>query len=250
MRISGFEIKTEEALISWFHTKQFEFECLKGEKNKYIQDVYRQIVTHMPASKISKGIYYRARIIEQSDGEETGIIRKNNIPITGYNVQYSSIAPPEKITANGRVNRIGEPVLYLAEDIETSCKELKASEDAYISVAECLINNTIKVMDFTATVSGELEGLFSDAAVHLFGDKQLGDIRAFYMNFKKYLTAPDYKSQDYVIPLNFLDIVKERTDISGIKYSSFYTEKCNIALWDENRNKKCTNSRVVKNLNQ
>lgn len=154
--ISDFEIKTEEALISWFHTKQFEFECFKGEKNEYIQDIFRQIAIHMPAKEINKGIYYRARVIKQSDGEETGIIRKNNIPVTGYNAQYSGIAPPEKITTNGRVNRIGEPVLYLAEDIETSCKELKASEDAYISAAECVINNTIKIIDFTVTVS---EGL-------------------------------------------------------------------------------------------
>lgn len=41
------------------------------------------------------------------------------------------------------------------------------------------------------------------------------------MKLRKYLTSPDYKDQNYVVPLDFLDIVKERDDISGIKYNSF-----------------------------
>lgn len=173
----------------------------------------------MPIKKIDKGIYYKARKIEQSDGKETGIIRKNNIPITGYNVECSGIAPPEKIKTNGSVNRIGKPVFYLAEDIETSYKELKASENAYISVAECVINNTIQMMGFT--VSARLSKLFSDATVHFFISKQLGNIRTFYVKSRKYLTSPDYKNQNYVVPLVFLDIAKNLKDISGIKYNSF-----------------------------
>lgn len=50
------------------------------------------------------------------------------------------------------------------------------------------------------------------------------------MNLKKHLTAPDYKKQDYVVLLNFLDIVTKRADISEIKYNSFYAQKHNIAL--------------------
>lgn len=246
IKISDFKIKTGEALASWFHIKQFSFECLKGGKKEENQKLFQQIVTHMPVIEINQGIYYRARIIQDSDGEDTGIVRRNGVPISGFNTQYSGVAPAKAIKENGRVNRIGEQVLYLAEDIETSCKEQKANEDDYFSVAECAINSTIKVMDFTVMVSDGLVELFPDEIVHFFSDKYSLDISAFYMYLKKYLTSPDYKNQDYAVPLDFLDIVKERNDISGIKYISFYTEKYNIALWDENRNSKCTNSKVVK----
>lgn len=200
----------------------------------------------MPITEISKGIYYRARIINDTDGENTGVIRKNGIPIRGYNSQYSGVAPIHKIKKNGRVNRIGEQVLYLAEDIETSCKEQKTGTEEYISVSECVINNEIKVMDFTVGVSDELVKLFPNEIVQFFSSNYSVDIRAFYICIKNYLTSPDYQKQDYIVPLEFLDIVKKISDISGIKYNSFYTDKCNIALWDKNKNSKCTNGKVVK----
>ena len=66
------------------------------------------------------------------------------------------------------------------------------------------------------------------------------------MGLRGYLTAPDYKKTEYIIPLAFLDKLKKRKDISGIKYSSSYTDKCNIALWDENKHLDCINSKVKK----
>ena len=243
-----FKVKTGEALFSLLNIEQFSFESLNGAKKEKNQELFQQIVMYMPITEIENGIYYRARIINDFDGGDTGIIRKNGIPISGYNVQYSGVAPSHAIKQNGRVNRIGEQVLYLAEDIETSCKEQKADKNDYISVSECAISNKIKVMDFTIMVSYGLVNWFSDETVQFFRNNYSIDIRAFYIFIKKYLTSPDFKEQDYVVPLDFLDIVKKRNDISGIKYNSFYTDKCNIALWDKNKNNKCTNSKVVKGI--
>lgn len=240
-----FKVKTGEALLTMLNIKQFSFESLSGEKKEKNQELFQQMAMHMPMTEITNGIYYRARKINDFDGENTGIIRENGIPVTGYNVQFSGIAPSQEVKQNGRVNRIGEQILYLAEDIETSCKEQKADENDYISVAECTINNKIKVMDFAITVSGGLFKLFSDEKVHFLKSNYSVDVRAFYIFIKEYLTSPYYREQDYIIPLEFLDIVKRKSDISGIKYNSFYTDKCNIALWDENRNSKCVNSKVV-----
>ena len=103
-------------------------------------------------------------------------------------------------------------------------------------------------MDFTIEVSDGLANWFSDETLQFFSKKYSVDIRAFYIFIKKYLTSPNFKDQDYVIPLDFLDIVKKRNDISGIKYNSFYTDKYNIALWDENKNNKCTNGKVMKGI--
>lgn len=241
-----FEIKTGEALFSLFNIKQFSFESLNGGKKEKNQELFQQVAMYMPMTEIHNGVYYRARKINDNDGEDTGIIREKGIPVSGYNDQYSGIAPVHAIKQNGRVNRIGEQVLYLAEDIETACKELKVDEKDYVSVAECTISNKIKVVDFTLTVSNGLVSFFSNEIVQFFSSNySSGDIRAFYIGIVQYLTSPTYKEYDYVVPLDFLDFVKKRNDISGIKYNSFYTDKCNIALWDENKNNKCTNSKVV-----
>ena len=138
----------------------------------------------------------------------------------------------------------------MAEDIKTSCKEQKAAENDYISVAECTIKNRISVMDFTIMASDGLDSLFSDETVQFFASHYSVDIRAFYIFIKDYLTSPAYAEQNYAVPLDFLDIVKNRKDISGIKYNSSYTDKHNIALWDENKNNRCTNSKVVKGKQQ
>ncbi len=238
-----FKMNTVDVLFTRLSIKQFSFESLNGRKKEKNQELFQQIIKYIPITEINNSIYYRARKIEKNDKEDTGIIRNNGIPVRGYNVQYSGVA---KIKENGRANHIGEQVLYLAEDVETSCRELKVGKDDYISVAECMINNKIKIMDFTITVSDGLANLFSDETVQFFLSNYACDIRAFYIIIKEYLTAPDYKNQDYIIPLNFLDIVKKRSDISGIKYDSFYTNKFNIALWDENKNNKCINSKVVR----
>lgn len=241
-----FKIKSGEALVSWFNIEQFSFESLNGRKTEKNQELFQRIAMYIPTMEIDCGVYYRARIINDFDGEDTGIFRENGIPVSGYNDQYSGVAPVQAIKKNGRVNRIGEQVLYLAEDMETSCKEQKAGKNDYISVAECTINKKINVMDFTITVSEGLMKCFSDETVKFFRNNYSIDIRAFYLEIKNYLISPLYKDQDYVVPLDFLDIIKKRNDISGIKYNSFYTEKSNIALWDENRNSKCTNSTVVR----
>lgn len=241
-----FKIKTDMALFSLLNTKQFSFESLNGNKKEKNQELVEQAILYMPITELDNKIYYRARIIDPSDGENTGIFRENGIPVSGYDEQHSGVPPVSAITKNGRVNRIGEQVLYLAEDIITSCKEQKATENDYISVAECPIKNRIKVMDFTIMVFDELDNQFSNETVQLFENTYLNDIRAFYIFVKEYLTSPNYTEKNYAVSLDFLDFIKKRNDISGIKYNSYYTNKHNIALWDENKNSKCTSRMVVK----
>lgn len=241
-----FKIRTDMVLFSLLNAKQFSFESLNDRKKEKNQELFQQVVMYIPITELENEIYYRARIINPTDGEATGIVRKDGIPVSGYDDQHSGVAPVSAIKKNGRVNHIGEQVLYLAEDIKTACKEQKATENDYISVAECAIKNKIKVMDFTIMVSDGLDSLFSDEVVQFFAINYLVDIRSVYIFIKDYLTLPNYTEQSYTVPLNFLDIVKKRNNISGIKYNSFYTDKYNIALWDENKNSKCTNSKVVK----
>ncbi len=70
------------------------------------------------------------------------------------------------------------------------------------------------------------------------------DIRALYIFICNYFTSPNFKDMDYDATLNLLDIIKQRKDISGVKYFSHYTKKYNIALWDDSKYSKCTDSKV------
>ena len=243
--MSDFKINTGEAIFALMNIQQFSFECLHGNHHALNQEIMEQMAINLPVRKIGPDVYYRARIIDDKDDENTGITRKGGIPITGYDVCYSGVAPKNKITENGRVNHIGEQILYLAEDKETSCRETKADRNTYLSVAECLIDRPIKIVDFTYSVAYGLERIFDEKVLKIFQTSYKIDMRVLYMGLRGYLTAPDYKKTEYIIPLVFLDKLKVRKDISGIKYSSFYTDKCNIALWGENKYLNCINSKVV-----
>lgn len=242
--MADFKIDTGEALFAGLSAMQYAYESQTGRKNAKNQELFRQAAIYMPMAKMNIGVYYRARIINDYDGEDTGIIRDNGIPISGYNSQYSGVAPENMVKENGRANRKGESVLYISEDEETSCKEQKPKTTDYISVAECVINNDIKVMDLTVNVLKGLENIFSEDVVRFFHDKYSLDIRALYIFISNYFTSPNFKELDYAVTLNFLDIVKQRKDISGVKYYSYYTKKYNIALWDNNKFSICTNSKV------
>lgn len=151
--MADFKMSTGEVLLSNLNAMQFAFESQIDGKNEKNQKLFRQAAAYMPVTKLDEGIYYRTRIINDYDGEETGVIRNGGVPISGYNSQYSGVAPENKVNENGRANRKGESVLYLAEDEVTSCKEQKPQETDYLSVAECKIDGDIKVLDFTFTVS-------------------------------------------------------------------------------------------------
>lgn len=243
--MADFKMNAGEVLIAGLNAMQYAFESHKDKENVKNMELFRQAAIHMPVTKMDRGIYYRARIIKDSDGEETGIIRNSRgEPISGYNIQYSGAPSEDKVIENGRVNRIGESVLYIAEDEETSCKEQKPNETDYLSVAKCAFNCDINVMDFTFTTSKELDTIFTENVISYFEASDNCDIRALYIFICNYFTSPNFKDIDYDTTLNLLDIIKQRKDISGVKYFSSYTKKYNIALWDDNRYSKCTDSKV------
>ena len=88
------KLKTSEIMYAMLCSKQSDHECLNGDKNPKI---FKQATMCIPVTKLDGRIYYRARTIDEMDGEETGIFRKNGIPISGYAIQHSGITPKEKI---------------------------------------------------------------------------------------------------------------------------------------------------------
>lgn len=245
-----FKMNKAEVLMAKLNIEQFKYESIHGKVKEINQKIMKLMALNFPVVDLNQGIYYRARVIKDTDGEDTGIIRKCGAPITGYNIAYSGVPPAKYITENGRVNHIGEQVLYLAEDEETSCKENKAENNQYLSVAECQIESNIKIADFAITISSGLKYAFSQDMIMQFRSEYGIDIRSMYILICNFLTNPNYKAKeiDYAFSLAFLDLIKSQKDISGVKYRSYFTGKTNIALWDENKFLECKNSKVVKSF--
>ena len=114
--MSDFKMNTAEVLMTKLNIEQFKFESIHGNAKEINQKIMKLMAYSFPVIGLNRGIYYRARIIKDADGEDTGIIRKHGVPITGYNISHSGVPPAKYVTENGRVNHIGEQVLYLAED--------------------------------------------------------------------------------------------------------------------------------------
>ena len=72
--MNDFKIKTDTALFSLLNIKQFSYESLNGRKKEKNQELFQQAVMYMPISELNNEIYYRARIINPSDGKDTGVI--------------------------------------------------------------------------------------------------------------------------------------------------------------------------------
>ncbi len=237
-----------DVLMSCLESDRFNFNTINGSLKDEDMDIFKDIIKELPRKEITNQIYYRGREILANESEEVGVVYEGTKPVTGYKEEYSGVTPIKYIKQDGRANRIGEQVLYLAEDIETAVKELKVENDSYISVAECKVDGPIHVIDFTVPVEeSNFDNLFRLEVQNTFHEKYSMSIHTFYIAIKYYLTLENYRKHNYAVPLKFLDLIKKIEDISGIQYQSSYTNRNNVALWDDNKFLECNNSIVVTN---
>ena len=77
--MSDFKMNTAEVLMAKLNINQFSFESLNGNAKKINQEIFEQAALYMPVAELEQKLYYRARIINDADGEKAGIIRENGI---------------------------------------------------------------------------------------------------------------------------------------------------------------------------
>ncbi|MFI3200739.1 MAG: RES domain-containing protein [Eubacteriales bacterium] len=239
--------KTQNVLISTLLGKELIFEIDNDDLKPKTIELFKRFISHIPIVEIQNETFYRARVIADEDGMEQGIVRENGIPITGYNTIYSGVPPKEVIKHEGRVNRINEQVLYIAEDQETAIRELKDEKSKYFSVAEYFVKEPIKVFDCSAFTKEQLEETLSPSIRDEFENKYQMSLTILYIKLQEHLTfGPSKKDgeKEYKFSLKMIDFMKEYHNISGVKYVSSYTYKSNVAIWDDNKFLKCVNSMV------
>ena len=225
------KIRTDKALVSDLIMKHFEFDAIKGRKHSENNTEY--IMRCLLSCKIEimeHKEYYRARRVY--DGSQ-GIIYKNGIPQNGFSPVESGVAPIQ-LCKPGRANDASEQVLYISEDEETAIKEVRTPKYDYASVASCLVENDIRVFDFSPYTECELE---SYVASSTFCDEdEIVSKAMFFIKIQRILTLEEYSDCNYKISRDFVKILKEKfPSVSGIKYISHFTGKINYALWDENK---------------
>lgn len=237
---------TLDVLVSNLHIKQINFEISNNSLKESTIEFLEEIIKYVPVVETRRGMYYRGRIIGLYDGADKGVLWKNNIPVTGYDIENSGIAPKNCIVKRGRINQVNEQVLYIAEDERTAIYEVtKENQQDYISLASCLIEHPINVIDFSAINEEKFKELFPKEMRTKFSEQFGMSWLKIYVQMQMYLSSEEYAENDYLIPLKLIELIKKNKDLSGIQYASSYTTQSNIALWDENVFLKCDNSIVT-----
>lgn len=93
---------------------------------------------------------FRARTVSRKDfTENKGLAITPDGKVKGFDEEYSMEAPLGKPKA-GRNNIAGMSYLYLSEDVETACDEMKAKAGTFLSVAKIQIKEKLKLLNLSA----------------------------------------------------------------------------------------------------
>jgi RES domain-containing protein len=136
-------------------------------------------------------------------------------------------APPPDRTPAGRANRTGEPVLYMASDMQTALAEVRAWKGAPVSVAKMKLADDFRILDLTKEYSIE-SPFFHESLQWILETNHL-------MNrFAKELSRPvmPHEAEELYRPTQHLCDLVKATGSAGIAYPSAMGPGHNIVLFD------------------
>lgn len=225
-----------EILHSALTNRMLMYDAGKGEIKEEVRELYKNLFRELEILEIESGIFYRARKInEQKDVlEKKKIIITSEGKVCGFDEKNSGVPSNPEDRKVGRLNRQGEPVLYIANDVITCLYEVKPKLMAYISVAMFEIENPVRILNFTPFYKTDYTNYFSADVVNQFEQKGY-NCQELFCGIQEILTMPDFQEKDYQISNEIADIIKEvshELGVDGISYKSYYTIGNNIALWN------------------
>lgn len=227
---------THKILFSRLTNKMLMYDAGKGKIKEGVRELYKNLFRKLKILEIESGIYYRAHKIDKLKDvlRDKKIVKTKEGKVCGFDEKNSGVPLREEDRRPGRLNRQGEPVLYLANDIITCLYEVKPKLEEYISVAMFEIKDSIRILDFTPFCKTDYIDFFNIDVVHEFGQKGY-NFQELFFGIQKILTMPDFQEEDYQISNAVVDIIKEvsyELGVDGISYKSFYTNGNNMALWN------------------
>lgn len=166
--------------------------------------------------------FYRARLISEEDKNELNQYR--DVRFYGFSSSGCGAPPPEKVDKDGRCNRVGQSVLYLAEDQYTALAETRPGKRKRVSIAEFNLKRDVKIIDIIYNESDDSNSAIKQIALN------------FYI-------VQNENADYYRITQCISRIVKE-AGFDGIRYSSSLSETGrNVVLFDV-AVAECINSKV------
>lgn len=158
---------------------------------------------------------------------------KHYVPFSGQEIDR----PPLSKATEGRFNRSGVSILYLATDIETAVAELRPHPGHLVSTAQFVSTRTIHVADFS---THDIRNFLSD--------HRLEDLRRI-LSFGSVLNLPvqpEFRTL-YILTHLFSDCIRD-AGYEGIYFRSSVGSGCNLACFATNALEQVPDSEVVQEV--
>lgn len=190
-----------------------------GDKPNSLQDASKRIFDTIDEQVFGKGrdsgfmksivkgsTFYRARVIEAN--QITMRSGKRDV-LCGYG-EGGSREPPLGVSSSGRANPQGSSYLYVANNEETACAEIKPHLRSFISVAQFSAEKDLTVVDYASEESFRREA----SREHKFS---LGE---FFTCLMFDFSRPVYDPADY-LPTQIIADHLRKHGVDGVAYRSF-----------------------------
>lgn len=202
-----------------------------AEKSDFIKKIDNYVIGNTHSSflvKLEKGkILYRARKVEEKDyaNIEKGVGVDKNGKFYGFNSENSKEAPLF-VSGEGRNNIRGNSYLYVADNPQTACAEIKTNQNDLISVARFNVEKELRTVDFSNDVTFP-EGSSKNEGI------ALGD---FFTRIMLSYSIPvnQYNIIDYKITQFITDHIR-KIGVDGICYRSGFSDGINYTIFNCHR---------------
>lgn len=182
--------------------------------------VFLRTVDALSRPRDNGSIFYRARVSESALGaHEMG-------------------SPPAEIASAGRANPVGIPYLYVAEDFDTCCQEVRPNNGAKIYVSKVIAAKDLKLVDLTAPKQKVALLKFEEEEIELTL-KCLNLLQQFSEELSKPV-LPEKSQLDY-LPTQFIceylrtiSSYQGTQSYDGIVFNSSYGSGQNVVLFSDN----------------
>lgn len=181
-------------------------EFLKIIDEQVIDNKQNQFIKTLRVGKV----LYRARIVDPEQLTESNGFHFNDGIIHGFD-EAGSREAPIGLSAEGRNNIKGVSYLYVADDPETACAEVKSRVSQLISVAKFKVAKTLKIIDFSKDIT-------------IASDGEEVSLTALFTEIMFMFTRPVNDSSEYKATQLLTDYLR-KTGIDGICYRSYFDAK-------------------------
>lgn len=201
-----------------------ESEFIKQIDNYVIGDTQSSFLENLEEGKI----LYRARKVEQKDYKniEKGLGFDKHGNTCGFNSENSKEAPLF-VSGEGRNNIRGNSYLYVADNPQTACAEIKTNQYNVISVAKFIVRRDLRVVDFSKDVT-LTEGSSKSEGI------ALGD---FFTRIMLSYSIP--VNQDNIIDYKITQFITDhirKIGVDGICYRSGFSDGKNYTVFNCHKN--------------